>query len=122
MIEVKGTTSGLCDSVLMTKNEVSFHRKHKGSTGLIIVSKIRLSRDGVEPTVAGGEVEALLYWDIDEWMSEPIAFQVAKSRLLNRSCPDRIVRERPKAGTDSLTDSWDLIFSKNGESHFLVTD
>ncbi len=78
MVEVKGTTSDLCDSVLMTKNEVNLHRKHKGSTGLIIVSKIRLSRNGGEPTATGGEVEALLYWDIDEWTSEPIAFQVSR--------------------------------------------
>ena len=78
MVEVKGTTSDLCDSVLMTKNEVNLHRKHKGSTGLLIVSKIRLSRNGDEPIATGGEVEALLYWDIDEWISEPIAFQVSR--------------------------------------------
>ncbi|MGB4488832.1 MAG: DUF3883 domain-containing protein [Pseudomonas veronii] len=78
MLEVKGTTSDLCDSVLMTKNEVNLHRKYKGSTGLLIVSKIRLSRDGGEPKATGGEVEALLYWDIDEWISEPIAFQVSR--------------------------------------------
>ena len=78
MVEVKGTTSDLCDSVLMTKNEVNLHRKHKGSTGLLIVSRIRLSRNGDEPIATGGEVEALLYWDIDEWISEPIAFQVSR--------------------------------------------
>lgn len=78
MVEVKGTTSDICDSVLMTKNEVNLHRKHKGSTGLLIVSKIRLSCDGCEPTATGGEVEALLYWDIDDWLSEPIAFQVSR--------------------------------------------
>lgn len=78
MVEVKGTTSDICDSVLMTKNEVNLHREHKGSTGLLIVSKIRLSRDNDEPIATGGEVEALLYWDIDEWISEPIAFQVSR--------------------------------------------
>lgn len=78
MIEVKGTTSDICDSVLMTKNEVSLHRKYKGSTGLLIVSKIRLSSNDGEPIVTGGEVEALLYWNIDEWISEPIAFQVSR--------------------------------------------
>ncbi|KPA87828.1 hypothetical protein PF66_05786 [Pseudomonas asplenii] len=78
MVEVKGTTSDLCTSVLMTKNEVDLHRKNKGSTGLIIVSKIRLSRDAGEPVATGGEVEALLCWDIDEWTSEPIAFQVSR--------------------------------------------
>lgn len=77
MIEVKGTTSDLCDSVLMTKNEINLHRNHKGSTGLLIVSKIKLSRDD-EPIATGGEIEDLLYWDIDEWISEPIAFQVSR--------------------------------------------
>lgn len=78
LVEVKGTTSDFCDSVLMTKNEVKLHRTHKGSTGLIIVSKIRLSRDNGEPTATGGEIEALLGWDIDEWTSDPIAFQVSR--------------------------------------------
>jgi len=78
LVEVKGTTSDFCDSVLMTKNEVNLHRTHKGSTALIIVSKIRLSRDNGEPTATGGEIEALLCWDIDEWTSDPIAFQVSR--------------------------------------------
>jgi hypothetical protein len=78
LVEVKGTTSYLCDSVLMTKNEVNLHRTHKGSTALIIVSKIQLSREGTEPTATGGEVEALVKWDIDEWISEPVAFQVSR--------------------------------------------
>lgn len=78
MVEVKGTTSDFCDSVLMTKNEVNLHRKNKGATGLLIVSKIRLSRDQDKPKATGGEVEALLYWDIDEWISEPIAFQISR--------------------------------------------
>lgn len=78
MIEVKGTTSDLCDSVLMTKNEVNLHRKHKGSTGLLIVSKIRLSRGDGGPFATGGEIEALLNWDIDKWISEPIAFQISR--------------------------------------------
>lgn len=78
MIEVKGTTSDICDSVLMTKNEVMLHREYKGSTGLLIVSKIRLSRGDGEPIATGGEIEALLHWDIDKWISEPIAFQVSR--------------------------------------------
>lgn len=78
MIEVKGTTSDLCNSVLMTRNEVDLHRAHKGQTGLLIVSRIKLTRDGDAPTASGGEVEALLYWDIDEWVTEPMAFQVSR--------------------------------------------
>jgi hypothetical protein len=44
-VEVKGTTSDICDAILMTKNEVDFHRREKGNTSLAIVSRIRLHRD-----------------------------------------------------------------------------
>lgn len=79
MVEVKGTTSDLCDSILMTWNEVELHRTHKGLTGILIVSKIRLSHDGDGPSANGGEVEALLKWDIDEWTRKAVAFQVSRS-------------------------------------------
>lgn len=46
----------------------------------MIVSKIKLHREKAEPTADGGNIEALLHWDIDEWSADPIAFQV--SRLL----------------------------------------
>ncbi len=78
-IEVKGTTSDLCDSILMTKNEVELHRNEKGSTGLVIVSKIKLIRDPKQPRAEGGSVEMLLHWDIDQWSTEPIAFQVSRA-------------------------------------------
>lgn len=77
-VEVKGTTSDLCDSVLMTKNEVELHRNEKGQTGLIIVSRIRLSRENDIPTADGGTIEALLGWDIDQWIAEPIAFKISR--------------------------------------------
>jgi len=76
--DVKGTTSDLCDSVMMTKNEVELHKNEKGNTGLIIVSKIKLNRDPASPTATGGSVESLLGWDIDQWVTEPIAFQVSR--------------------------------------------
>lgn len=78
-IEVKGTTSDLCDSILMTKNEVELHRREKGATGLVIVSRIRLVRDGGSVQAQGGDVEVLLGWDIDAWVSEPVAFQVRRT-------------------------------------------
>ena len=78
-VEVKGTTSDFCDSVLMTKNEVSLHRNEKGATGLIIVSQIKLTRHTTEPKASGGSVEALLGWDIDLWSADPIAFQLSRS-------------------------------------------
>jgi len=77
-IEVKGTTSDLCGSVLMTRNEVELHRREKGRTGLLIVSRIQLDRSGAIPSALGGVVEAMLRWDIDQWMLESIAFQVRR--------------------------------------------
>lgn len=77
-IEVKGTTSDLCESVLMTRNEVELHRREKGRTGLLIVSRIQLDRSGAIPSASGGAVEAMLNWDIDQWMLESIAFQVRR--------------------------------------------
>jgi len=77
-IEVKGTTSDLCDSVMMTKNEVDLHRSEKGSTGLIIVSAIKLLKSENGPIAKSGNIEALLQWDIDQWISSPIAYQVTR--------------------------------------------
>lgn len=85
MIEVKGTTSDLCESVLMTRNEVELHRRERGRTGLLIVSQIRLDRSEVTPNASGGQVEALLHWDIDQWILESVAFQVRRpARSANR--------------------------------------
>lgn len=77
-VEVKGTTSDLCDSILMTRNEIDLHRKEKGLTGLLIVSKIQLVRGTQGPNANGGEVEDLMKWDIDSWFADPIAFQVSR--------------------------------------------
>jgi len=77
-VEVKGTTSDICDAIVMTKNEVDLHRREKGATALAIVSSIRLDRS-VEPVHAsGGSIEMLWEWDIDEWGSDAIAFQVKR--------------------------------------------
>lgn len=75
-VEVKGTTSDLCGSVLMTRNEVELHRREKGKTGLLIVSGIKLKRGSETPKASGGTVEDMLHWDIDAWALEAIAFQV----------------------------------------------
>ena len=77
-VEVKGTTSDLCDSVLMTKNEVELHQKEKGKTGLVIISKISLKRDKDGAEASGGDVEAMIGWDIDQWRTDPVAFQVSR--------------------------------------------
>jgi hypothetical protein len=77
-VEVKGTTSDFCDSILMTRNEVALHRREKGLTALLIVSKIRLHRMNHAPGASGGVVDAHLFWDIDTWITDPIAFQVIR--------------------------------------------
>lgn len=77
-IEVKGTTSDICDSVLMTRNEVELHRQEKGATGLLIVSGIQLDRSDSIPIASGGVVDAMMQWDIDQCVLEPIAFQVRR--------------------------------------------
>jgi hypothetical protein len=80
-VEVKGTTSDICDSILVTKNEVELHRKEKGSTALIIVSKINLDRNKTQPGASGGVIETHWLWDIDNWIAEPIAFQLSRQKI-----------------------------------------
>ncbi len=77
-VEVKGTTSDIVDAICLTRNEVNLHRKEKGDTALIIVSKIRLARSGTERQASGGELEALLAWDIDDWELEPTAYRAVR--------------------------------------------
>jgi len=77
-VEVKGTTSDSCDAIVMTANEVRLHSLEKGATGLIMVSRIRLRREDGKPIAEGGQVEALLGWDIGDWQSDPIAFRVSR--------------------------------------------
>ena len=79
-VEVKGTTSDVCDSVLMTKKEVDLHRTERGATALFIASRIKLERNGSVPFADGGQLEALMSWDIDEWTAAPVAFQVSRVR------------------------------------------
>jgi hypothetical protein len=77
-VEVKGTTSDVCESILMTKNEVDLHRLEKGRTCLIVVSGIKLDRSGTCPSASGGQVELHMKWDIDQWVAQPVAFQITR--------------------------------------------
>jgi len=77
-IEVKGTTSDNCSSIMMTRNEVEFHRTKKGLTGLMIVSSIRLIKKDDQTVAEQGTLEALIGWDIDEWLIDPIAYQLTR--------------------------------------------
>lgn len=77
-VEVKGTTSDVCESILMTKNEVDLHRREKGKTCLIVVSKIKLDRTGTHPSANSGRAELHMKWDIDNWIAQPVAFQITR--------------------------------------------
>lgn len=77
-VEVKGTTSDAADAIAMTHGEVALHRREKGRTALMIVTGIRLKRDDTQPLASGGILEALVGWDIDEWLLEPTSFRVSR--------------------------------------------
>jgi hypothetical protein len=78
-VEVKGTTSDTADAIAMTHGEVDFHRSKKGQTALMLVTGIRLSKKEKETVAAGGDLEALVGWDIDEWILKPTTFRVARN-------------------------------------------
>ncbi len=77
-VEVKGTTSDICQSIMMTKNEVELHREEKGATALILVAGIRLDKSISPPMATGGRADVMMGWDIDDWIIEPIAYQIRK--------------------------------------------
>lgn len=77
-VEVKGTTSDHADAILMTSNEVELHKLEYGQTALVIVSKILLSSSGGDYQAAGGEVEALIGWDIAGWLLEATTYRVSR--------------------------------------------
>ncbi|WP_193453089.1 MrcB family domain-containing protein [Pseudomonas nitroreducens] len=79
LIEVKGSTSNQIDSFLLTANELSLHQSRQGSTVLIIVSGIELSREGDEPKASGGVAELHTPWDVSKWDFLPTAY-VARRR------------------------------------------
>ncbi len=78
-VEVKGTTSDAAEAIAMTHGEVAFHRGKKGQTALIIVTNIRLEKDGTSPKASGGILEPLIGWNIDDWSLQPTAYRVART-------------------------------------------
>lgn len=80
-VEVKGTTSDIANAIAMTHGEVALHRKEKGRTAMMIVTGIRLKKGGQQPEASGGTLEALICWDIDEWLLEPTAFRVSRGQI-----------------------------------------
>lgn len=63
-VEVKGTTS-LGHKVILTRNEVSHHRKHHPHTALIIVSEILLTGDKKD-NASGGKLKVIMPWTIGD--------------------------------------------------------
>jgi hypothetical protein len=84
-VEVKGTTAERIDTVFMTKNEVALHREEKGQTALLLVSHIALRAVGGQIRASGGQLTAIVGWDIDEWTVNPIAYQLSRRDDVARS-------------------------------------
>lgn len=78
-VEVKGTTSDAATAIAMTHGEVDLHRTKKGRTALMIVTGIRLQKNGGDSVASGGKLEALIGWDIDDWTLQPTVFRVSRN-------------------------------------------
>jgi hypothetical protein len=77
-VEVKGTTSEMVDSIMMTSNEVNLHTIEAGTTALAIVRGIKFVERGDSAKCDGGEIEYLYPWDIEKWTISPTAFLVSR--------------------------------------------
>ncbi len=80
-IEVKGTTSPSCDAIFMTSNEVALHRLEAGKTALILVPGIKLAGPASDPVASGGTCEAIMAWDISQWIAEPMSYRVSRQKV-----------------------------------------
>lgn len=79
-VEVKGTTSDIGDAIAMTHGEVALYRRERGRTALLIVKSIRLRKGLEHPIAVEGELESFVGWNIDDWLIEPTAFRVSRSK------------------------------------------
>ncbi|MDB4312711.1 DUF3578 domain-containing protein [Akkermansiaceae bacterium] len=77
-VEVKGTTSDTADSIMMTHGEVDLHKNNVGQTALMIVKSIKLTKNGLNPSASGGQLEVLIAWDIETWSLQPTTFRVTR--------------------------------------------
>lgn len=77
-VEVKGSTSSIVDSILMTSNEVKLHEENPEMAALSIVFGIRLVARGKEAKCEGGEIEFIHPWEIAGWERSPKAFLVVR--------------------------------------------
>ena len=72
-VEVKGTT-GLGDSVIITRNELALARAELPNISLAVVSQIKLERGAGTPVAIGGILTYMSPWEIREDDLEPLAF------------------------------------------------
>ncbi|WP_434155774.1 MrcB family domain-containing protein [Pseudomonas sp. JZ134] len=77
-IEVKGTTSASADTFMLTANELTLHREHKGRTVLAIVYDINLDRQGETPLASGGSLAIDIPWDPEQWDFKPTAYSALR--------------------------------------------
>lgn len=77
-VEVKGTTSEIVDSIMMTSNEVKLHTNEAGKTALAIVRGINFIERGNNAKCDGGLLEYFFPWLIKEWTLETKAFLVSR--------------------------------------------
>lgn len=71
-VEVKGST-GAANSVILTKNEVSFQKDAYPLNGLFIVSNIELTK-GEKISAQGGDIQFISPWLIDESSLKAISY------------------------------------------------
>ena len=72
-VEVKGTTSD-GESIILTKNEVAFHRDTWPRNALIVVTAIILDHSGERPSARGGSLSMVSPWEIEDDRLAPISF------------------------------------------------
>ena len=70
-VEVKGSTSA-GGAVILTKNEVEFHRKHYPNNALAVVSGISLDKEQVLAT--GGELHWVAPWSLSPDDLQPLSY------------------------------------------------
>lgn len=74
--EVKGTTS-LGQEVVLTANEVNFHRETFPDNALFVVHSIRLDREGDEPRASGGTLVVHRPWQVLDESLSPVSYRYA---------------------------------------------
>jgi len=72
-VEVKGTTSS-GQSIVLTKNEVLLHQEQWPNNALIVVSSIRLQKNGDRVIAVGGDVHAQIPWQLNAEGLSPISY------------------------------------------------